>query len=247
MDLIRRHFDIIDSTNTWAKQNAHLLARDKVTLVTAEGQTSGRGRFKRRWESPPGQNIYASFCFFVDKARLDLGNIPQVLALSAVSVLEKHNFSPELKWPNDVLLSKKKVAGILAETTSIDDELCMIIGIGLNVNMTKEYLQLIDRPATSLLVEKGHAFDIEDVLKQLRNSFLPDLTLFLKDGFAPFFKTYCRYMTINQQIHFHDNVNIWDGQLHAINPDGSLTLRLSDGKLKNFISGEILWPEVPNS
>ena len=65
MELTRIHFDTIDSTNTWAKQNAHKLESDKITLVTTDTQTAGRGRFKRKWVSPPHQNIYASFCFFI--------------------------------------------------------------------------------------------------------------------------------------------------------------------------------------
>lgn len=245
MELVRRHFDIIDSTNTWAKQNAHLLPRDKVTLVTAEGQTAGRGRFKRNWESPPGQNIYASFCFFVDKQRNDLGYIPQILALSAIQVLEKLGFRPELKWPNDVLLGKKKVAGILTETTPLSDQVCIIVGIGLNVNMSEEYLQKIDRPATSLVMERGHAYDIEDLLHQLRNRFLEGLALFMEEGFIPFFDTYRSYITFNETIRFHDNVSVWEGTLHSIDADGLLVMRLPDGKLKTFITGEIVWDCKP--
>lgn len=240
MELIRRHFDIIDSTNTWAKHNAHLLPRDKMTLVTAEGQTAGRGRFRRNWESPPGQNIYASFCFFIDKQRKDLGYIPQILALSAIHILEKLNFKVELKWPNDLLIGKKKVAGILTETTPISDQLCMIIGIGLNVNMTDDYLQRIDKPATSLLVERGHPFDIEDLLHQLRNRFIEGLKLFLEEGFSPFFDAYRSYICFGEPIRFHDNVTLWEGTLHSINSDGLLILKLPNGSLKTFITGEIV-------
>lgn len=243
MKLVRRHFDIIDSTNTWAKHNAHLLPTDAVTLVTAEGQTSGRGRYKRHWESPPGQNIYASFCFFVDKKRLDIGNLPQVLALSTISVLEKLGFKPELKWPNDVLISKRKVAGILTEATTISDKLCLIIGIGLNVNMTIDTVSRIDRPATSLLIERGFPYDIEDLLKELRQKFLTGLKLFLDEGFTPFYDTYRRYIAFNEQVRFHDNINLWEGTIHSITRDGSLTLKLPNGTLRTFVAGEILFDD----
>lgn len=245
MELIRRHFSSIDSTNTWAKQHAHEFPFNKIILVTAAGQTAGRGRFKRRWESPPGENIYASFCFFLEKHRADIGNIPQVLALSAAKMLEELGFHPELKWPNDVLLSGKKAAGILAETTPLSDQRCMIAGIGININMPYEALQKIDRPATSLAVEAGHPFDIETVLEKLQHQFVADLEVFLIEGFLPFFDDYCKRMPRNDArvIRFHDNRAIWEGTIQAINLDGSLNLKLPSGEIKTFVAGEILWEE----
>lgn len=242
MEVERRHFEIVDSTNTWAKRHAHELPHDKITLITADFQTAGRGRFKRHWESPPKKNILATFCFFIEKHRQDIGNIPQVLALSAAKTLESLHFTSQLKWPNDVLLSEKKVAGILAETTSLNSSLCMAVGIGLNVNMSKEEVEKIDRPATSLMIEKGRPFAVEEVLNALQKTFHEDLTLFLDAGFHPFLETYRDHLLqdMSKAIRFHDNETIWAGTFHAINEDGSLALKLADGKIKTFVAGEIL-------
>jgi BirA family biotin operon repressor/biotin-[acetyl-CoA-carboxylase] ligase len=235
------HFTTIDSTNTWAKQNASLLARDQVTLVTADTQTAGRGRFKRKWESPPHQNVYASFCFFINKEQHPcLGNIPQVLAISVVQVLEALGFQSRLKWPNDIQISNKKVAGILCETTSVSEQLCVIVGIGLNVNMSLELLQKIDRPATSLLVEGGAIHDLQKVIALLQYYFMPNLKCLLSDGFQPFLNTYRTLVSTDQKIRFHDNLNIWEGFFHSIDEDGSLNLQLISGEIKHFIAGEIL-------
>lgn len=243
MDLQRRHFNIIDSTNTWAKQNAHLFPRDQITLLTADAQTAGRGRFKRNWVSPPSQNIYASFCFFLEKHRKDIGNIPQVLAISAAKTLEQNGLKPSLKWPNDVLVSQKKIVGILAETTPLSDQICMIAGIGLNVNMPIELLRSIDRPATSMLIEAKKAFDIEIVLQQLQKEFVSDLQIFIEEGFHPFLNDYRSRLVIdNKIIRFHDNRTVWEGYLFSINEDGSLNMRLLDNTQKTFVAGEILWP-----
>lgn len=239
MKIERRHFDIIDSTATWARQNAHLLPRDKMTLVTAEGQLSGRGRFKRRWVSPPGQNIYATFCHFVDKKQSGICNIPQILALSVISVLEKLGFHPELKWPNDIKLAKKKVGGILAETTMIQDQICMMVSIGLNINMTAESFKEINQPVTSLLVEKGHPFDLEDILHDIRLQYLKELELFNEEGFAPFLETYRNYICKTKQVRFNDGRTVWEGAISAINSDGTLSLKLASGEIKTFLSGEI--------
>lgn len=124
----RKHFSTIDSTNTWAKKNVQDLAQDQLLLVTADEQQAGRGQFRRKWVSPPHQNIYATFSFFIDKQK-KVNNLPQVLAITAAEVLEKLSFSPRLKWPNDLLLSNKKVAGILSETTPCGDQMCLIMGI----------------------------------------------------------------------------------------------------------------------
>lgn len=246
MEIIHHHFETIDSTNTWGKQHAHEFSRDKITLVTADGQTAGRGRFKRKWESPPGQNIYASFCFFVEKHRVDIGNLPQLLALSACDVLESLGFQPQLKWPNDIVLSKKKVAGILAETTPLSDQLCVVLGIGININMPEELLNKIDRPATSLLVEGKKPYEIINVLKALQSKFQKDLELFFSEGFYPFLGKYRKkmYTGPHELIRFNDNRTVWEGYFEQVNDDGSFTMKLLNGESKRFIVGEILWPNT---
>jgi len=242
MDIIRKHFTTIDSTNTWAKQNAERLEHDKVTLITADEQTAGRGRFKRSWESPPGLNIYATFCIFMEKHRMDIGNLPQVLSISATKVLQVLGFHSKLKWPNDVMISGKKAAGILCETTPLSDHLCVVLGIGLNVNMPKEILIKIDRPATSLLAEDGVKRDVEAVTQMLQKQFMQDLEIFLDEGFHPFLDTYKKFLihAPGDIIHFHDNRVVWIGGFKSINENGSLSLELESGVIKTFIAGEIL-------
>ncbi|MBA3816342.1 MAG: biotin--[acetyl-CoA-carboxylase] ligase [Parachlamydiaceae bacterium] len=243
MQLFRRHFKVIDSTNTWAKQNAHLFPKEAVTLVTADEQTAGRGRFNRKWESLSGQNVLATFCFFIEKHRKDIGNIPQVMALSAAHMLEELGLHPTLKWPNDVLLSGKKIAGILAETTSLSDQLCFILGIGLNVNMPLESAKQIDRPATSLLIESHHSYDVEDILENLQKHFTSNLENFLEEGFYPFLEEYRRRISSdsNQIVRFDDSRSIWEGTFDSINLDGSYNLKLKNREIKNFLAGEIMW------
>jgi len=242
MDIIRHHFATLDSTNNWAKQKADEFERTKITLVTASEQTAGRGRFNRQWQSPPNQNIYATFCFFVGKERKDIGNIPQVLALSIFDLLQHLGFASRLKWPNDVLINSKKISGILCETTPFSDGICVILGVGLNVNMPLETLQKIDKPATSLHVEGGRLFDVEEILELLRKHFANDLDLFMKEGFDPFLEKYTKRLWVFEgaPLRFHDNQKVWEGDYHAINKDGSLNLRLNDSRIKMFLAGEVI-------
>lgn len=241
MQIHRRHFATLDSTNTWAKQHAEELDQKALTLVSADHQTAGRGRFKRLWLSPPGQNIYASFCFFIEKHRGDIGNLPQVMAIAAADVLEKLGFQPQIKWPNDVLLKGKKIAGILCETIPFSDMLCVVLGIGLNVNMPLELLSTIDRPATSLLAEDGAERDVEAVLSMLQEQFMQYLLCFLDEGFMPFLENYKTRLqhTKGDLIRFHDNRIVWEGRFAGINRDGTLLLELPSGEERTFIAGEI--------
>lgn len=242
MKINRKHFDTIDSTNTWAKQQAPTFERNAITLVTAGTQTAGRGRFNRVWVSPPNQNIYATFCFFIEKHRTDIGNLPQIMALSAAKMMENLGFKPKLKWPNDVLLSNKKVAGILCETTPFSDQLCVILGIGINVNMPCEVLEKIDRPATSLLVEGGNSLDVEQVLEALQGEFVESLDIYMNEGFYPFLEPYKAHMVHSEgdQLKFHDNRKVWEGAFQGINTDGTLNVKLANGEIRTFVAGEIL-------
>ena len=187
MPLKHIHFHQIDSTNTWAKTHVDQWEPAGVTLVTASGQTAGRGRFNRQWQSPPDVNIYATFCFWMDAQRSDMGQVPQLLALTACQTLEKWGFIPKIKWPNDLLLSNKKVAGILCETIMHAEKRGIVCGIGLNVNMSQDELKLIERPATSLFAEKGKEFELRMILDSLQTIFVSSLDLFIEKGFLHFF------------------------------------------------------------
>lgn len=243
MEIVRYHFTSLDSTNTWAKRNAASFQQEKMTLVTAEEQTAGRGRFMRKWESPKEQNVYASFCFFIEKYSASIGNIPQVMAISAFQVLAELGFNPCLKWPNDVLLSNKKAAGILCETTSILGRLCVIVGIGININMPLNVLEKIDRPATSLFAETHQTYAVEEVILSLQKQFLANITRFFEEGFSPFLTLYKEMLGHHKgdKISFHDNRIVWEGIFHSIDHEGALNLLLESGEVKTFIAGEIIF------
>lgn len=245
---LRIRFAEIDSTNTWAKNHPELWAPEGMTIVTASEQTAGRGRFDRRWESPPGVNVYATFCFKVDPGRPDIGRIPQLLALSACLSLIRKGFDPRIKWPNDILLSEKKTAGILCETILHNEMRGVVCGIGINVNMSRELLIRIDRPATSLFVESGVIYDPEEIFSSVLEEFDNRLPYFLAEGFQKFFPLYCE-LSIHkkgQRVRFHDNQKLIDGQFDSLESDGSVRLVLPDGTSKIFYAGEFVAFDSPD-
>ena len=181
MEIIYRHFDSLPSTNDWAKTHLENLSREALTVITAVTQTQGRGRYGKRWISPPGENLYATFVFFASTQ--DPAQITHLLALSALQLLQEKGITTQIKWPNDLLVNRKKIAGILCETVGNQG---IVIGIGLNVNMSLESLGLIDQPATSILCETGAVQEIPTLISCLAERFSTDLMLYLEQGFTPF-------------------------------------------------------------
>ncbi len=190
MNTRRYHFDKIDSTNNWVKKHVGELDKEALTLVTADEQTAGRGSRQRRWVSPSKQNVYATFAFFLKEWQADISNISLVTAICAIDVLGQLGFDAQWKWPNDLFLGKKKVGGILCEITHCEDMLCVIAGIGINVNMPQSLLDAIDQPATSLQIERGQEYLPEIVIELLDKTFKDALEAFLKHGFEPFLQRY---------------------------------------------------------
>jgi len=188
MEIIYHHFESLSSTNDWAKDYLAVLEHNALLLVTADGQTAARGQFGRTWLSPKGENLYASFAFFASSQHEPL-TFTHLLALSAAAVLNDMRISCRLKWPNDLLVNHKKIAGILCETVPMT-HLGVILGIGLNVNMTSNTLKAISQPATSLFCETGQTYCLDKVCNSLKDKFREDLTLFLEQGFRPFQETF---------------------------------------------------------
>jgi BirA family transcriptional regulator, biotin operon repressor / biotin---[acetyl-CoA-carboxylase] ligase len=134
-------------------------------LVTAEEQTAGRGRLGRRWLAPTGTSLLCSLQLRppVSPERLpELTGVAARACADAIAALT--GLEPELKFPNDVLLGSRKVAGVLAEAR----EERVVLGMGINVNVPADALPAdVDRPATSLLVETGSELDRAELLAEV--------------------------------------------------------------------------------
>jgi BirA family transcriptional regulator, biotin operon repressor / biotin---[acetyl-CoA-carboxylase] ligase len=230
----------IDSTNTWAKNHAMTFDQSSLTCITALEQTAGRGRFHKKWLSPKGQNIYASLYFTLPKNCAYLANLGQVISLSSAQVLKSKGFSPQIKWPNDLLLEGKKVGGILAETLSFENRIGIVLGIGINVNMTQDLLAHIDQPATSLAQQSNRAWTLEEVLNPLLEKFLNDLDLLQRKGFEPFQPLYEELLAFRgQEISYSDGKHNYKGTCHSVDKEGRLNLLLPSGKMMTISAGEI--------
>ncbi|SHI92682.1 BirA family transcriptional regulator, biotin operon repressor / biotin-[acetyl-CoA-carboxylase] ligase [Clostridium cavendishii DSM 21758] len=234
------HFDTIDSTNTKAKE----LWRDleNGTLIVSEFQKSGRGRLGRPWCSSPRKNI---LCSIVLKPNMDIKEIPKVTSLVAAVLYKTFNdfsIDVKIKWPNDLFLNSKKIAGILTEMSGDMDSInYLIIGIGININSTlTDFNEEINKIATSLNIEYGHEFSRQEFLAKFLNNFEEFWTNFTNGNFKEAL-TICRE---NSNIINKDVLLISRGVSESVtvlnlNDDSSLLVLDSNNKEKTIFSGEI--------
>jgi BirA family biotin operon repressor/biotin-[acetyl-CoA-carboxylase] ligase len=165
-----RHFDAIGSTNTAAMQAA-MQGAPEGTLFIAEEQLSGRGRGGHSWHSESGSGIYLSVVLrpnFKPPALLTLSLIAGIAVHDAIR--DVCGITPDLRWPNDVLIGNKKVAGILTETSAdLNSIHHAVIGIGINVNHSSFPPELAEQ-ATSILLATGHSWPRLELLIALLES-----------------------------------------------------------------------------
>ena len=134
----------VDSTQEYAKKNAAKFNNSKITCISAETQTKGKGRFNREWLSPENDNLNITFYFQLKSKCLHLVSIAHVLALSLTKVLRDNNLDPKIKWPNDVMLNNKKLAGMLCEIQTKNELADVFLGIGINVNANEEFQETLE-------------------------------------------------------------------------------------------------------
>lgn len=235
------HLDTVDSTQKWAKEHVETFNKHKITTIIANEQTEGIGRRGRYWYSPKGENIYATFYFYLPKETLHLQSLALVLAYSLSIVLKQKGLCPEVRWPNDVLLSEKKISGILCEAQLQNEGINVFLGIGINVNMPKLELEKIDQPATSLSEETKKHWDRAELMAELQLAFEADLKKFLKDGFFAFHDTYENLLANkDQKVILDDGKRKYTGILEGLSRDGELQLILSDtNESKAFLTGDL--------
>lgn len=234
--------DSVDSTQKIALRLANDNAAEG-TVVIAEEQVSGRGRMNRKWNSPKYTGIWMSLIL---RPNIPLMQAPQLTLLAAVAVSkaieELTGLSPEIKWPNDILLHHKKVTGILTELQAESDRInSIIIGMGINVNQ-----QLDDFPdelksiASSLLIEKGEKVSraalIKGIFKHFENLYL----LYLEKGFMPIKLLWESYaISIGKHIIARTIQNTIEGKALGITDDGVLQIEDEHGRIHNVYSADI--------
>lgn len=184
------YIENIDSTNLWVKCNIDKLL-DK-TIVYAKSQTQGRGRLQRSWVDLGEGNLFMTFVLKPSEKFDEIyANLTQYLSVTLCKVLEKLNVTPEIKWPNDVLINGKKIAGILSEASVRGSEFKgLALGIGVNLNADEKDFSMIDKKVTSLNLELGKTIDMDEFRRVLVEEFFANYDEFLSKGFEFIKKDY---------------------------------------------------------
>lgn len=176
------HFDELNSTSVYAHQ--HLEELTNFDVVSCDLQTQGHGQFERVWYSSHqnGGNIYISI-ILKPKNISHLNEFTRYIALCAAKTLKRYGLEPEFKFPNDILIKGRKIAGFLAETEFIGQTLKGVIaGCGINLNLDGDELKNIDIPATSIFNETGKQVDKNEFLEVFLSDFKQDYDDFLENG-----------------------------------------------------------------
>jgi len=236
-------FNNLSSTNSKAKE----LIREgdlEGTVVIARRQKSGRGRFDRRWESPDG-GLYLSIILKPDVSADKTMLLPLVTALAVSKTIQQYGLFSTIKWPNDVRVNKKKIAGILLESEVIDNQLSyVILGIGVNLNLDVNLFSsdFKKKTATSLSHELCTVVDYHKFLEKLLLSFELYYSKFLNEEFDDIISMWKKLSdTIDKRVKILTSSDEIIGKAYDVDQSGFLLVVTDSGEYKKIMSGDCLY------
>ncbi|MBI3624770.1 MAG: biotin--[acetyl-CoA-carboxylase] ligase [Candidatus Rokubacteria bacterium] len=237
-------FGEVPSTNETLRHLTKAGAREG-TVVLAESQTAGRGRLGKAWFSPFGVNLYASILFRPTISPEAAPVFSFIASLALADAIRALGLPAAIKWPNDILVERKKVAGVLAEVATAGDRLdYVILGVGVNLNVDRQAL-------LEALGDAGHA---AAALRELtgkeidRNAFSASFLNFLDEwllvyrdrGAAALLKAWRdRDILTGRRVQVREQRITFDGRARGVHADGQLVVEDSKGLTRKVVAGEV--------
>lgn len=245
LENIELHF-CSESTNTLGVEIAERMLQStpsqSATVVLAEQQTAGRGRRGKTWVSPLAQNIYCSVVWRFNGGASALSGLSLAVGIAVSRALEKLRYDGvRLKWPNDLLWNKRKLAGILLEMSGDAAGPCaVVIGIGINLTMSINEPVAIDQSWVDLHeIGGGKPVAKNSVVAAVLNELLPILQDFERTGFSPNVERWnAQDAFFGEEIALKLGDKVILGVHDGVQPDGSIRIRTATG-LEFFNGGEI--------
>lgn len=235
-------FKNVDSTNSVAKDLARGGAKEG-TVILAQTQQKGRGRFNRVWQSPEG-GVYVSFILRPQIPAEKVSLLPLGAALVVARSVESYGLRPTIKWPNDVRMNGKKISGILCES-DIEAEAIqyVIVGIGINLNIATRALSSdIRLGSTSLMSELGKTVDYFEFLERFFRGFNEFYLRFTRHHYEQILDEWKRYTdTLGREIRLQTSKESLQGTAFDVDASGFLLLRTEQGETKKVLSGDCLY------
>lgn len=230
------YYQRINSTMEAARKEARRGAMDGSVIIAGE-QTAGKGRLKRTWLSPGG-NVALSIVLYPDTAFLPY--LIMIASLATSSAIESAiGLKAQIKWPNDILIKGKKVAGILIENEVKGDRVAYaIIGIGINITLHPADYDEIINTATSLESESEKPVSREEIIRKLLTEFE---RVYLKlPNPEPIIKAWRdRLVTLGQNVTATWGKETIRGIAESVDESGALMIRLADGSLTKVVAGDV--------
>ena len=228
-----------DSTNLWIKRLAKEGASEG-TLALAEFQSAGRGRLGRSWEVPEGTSVMMSILLRPKFEPQYAPMLTLVMGMAVAKAVKKLGFDASIKWPNDVVVSHKKICGILTEMGVRDGKIdYAVIGVGINVNI-KEFPEEMADKATSLYLESGREFD---------RSQIPGLVMEVFEEYYEKFAATCDLSGLKEEYesilaNYNQPVRVlakepYEGVARGITDGGELLVEKTDGTIVAVSAGEV--------
>ena len=228
----------LDSTNAEALREISGGAQAPFVIL-AEQQSAGRGRRGRKWISPFAENIYYSLVLRIDGGMRQLEGLSLIVGLAVLSSLREFgSCDAGLKWPNDVLVGNKKIAGILLELVGDPADVChVVIGIGINVNMM--VASDVDQSWTSLRLEAGQAINRNELIVALGRKLQGYLIRHEDEGFAAIQAEWeSNHLWQGREVTLIAGTHTVDGVVAGVDQQGALRLNVA-GQEKAFSGGEL--------
>ena len=228
-----------DSTNLWIKRLAKEGASEG-TLALAEFQSAGRGRLGRSWEVPEGTSVMMSILLRPKFEPQYAPTLTLVMGMAVAKAVKSLGFDVSIKWPNDVVVSHKKICGILTEMGVRDGKIdYAVIGVGINVNI-KEFPEEMADKATSLYLESGREFD---------RSQIPGLVMEAFEEYYEKFAATCDLSGLKEEYesilaNYNQSVRVlakepYEGVARGITDGGELLVEKTDGTIVAVSAGEV--------
>ena len=228
-----------DSTNLWIKRLAKEGASEG-TLALAEFQSAGRGRLGRSWEVPEGTSVMMSILLRPKFEPQYAPTLTLVMGMAVAKAVKNLGFDVSIKWPNDVVVSHKKICGILTEMGVRDGKIdYAVIGVGINVNI-KEFPEEMADKATSLYLESGKEFD---------RSQIPGLVMEAFEKYYEKFAATCDLSGLKEEYesilaNYNQPVRVlakepYEGVARGITDGGELLVEKTDGTIVAVSAGEV--------
>jgi BirA family biotin operon repressor/biotin-[acetyl-CoA-carboxylase] ligase len=232
--------DVLPSTNDRARELAEAGAVHGEVVI-AESQTAGRGRRGRTWSSPSGRNLYMSVVLRPQLPPQRAPELTLVASLAACDACRQAGVEAAIKWPNDVLVDDRKVAGILTELSAEPDAVqWVVLGIGVNLNAASgDFPDELRDVATSLAIERGQPVPRALFAAALLSVLEQWLDLHASEGFAPIREAWrSRSCTLGREVRVDADGGAVSGVAEDIDETGALLVRTRGG-LARLVSGDV--------